>query len=128
MFLQMSRGFTLLEVVIALGILAVGLVVILEANILTMQMVHRSSMSTKAMLLAERKFAEIEGQNQCSPCKKSGRFEMFPDFHWKESVSLLRIGESDFTGVLRVEVVVSWTRKESSDEQVSLVSYLPGSR
>ncbi len=55
-----TRGFSLLEVVIALGILGIGLAALLESQIGSISTVDRSRSLTIATLLARSKMVDIE--------------------------------------------------------------------
>ena len=105
---------------IAAGILAVGFTVLLQAHITNLKMIEYSRIRTKAILLAEKKIAEIEAGGV------SGREEnpeKSPQFYCEKIITPVRIGNKLLSGVSRVEVVVSW-KDGKRDEKVSLVTYL----
>ena len=117
---RIRGGFTLLEVIIAVGILATAFVVLLQAHVMNLKMIHRSQIRTRAMLLAEKKVAEIEGK---VPMGSGGVFSESPGFSWEKNVSSVRIGDKALSGLLRVEVIVSWAGG-GQEEKVKLVTYL----
>ncbi len=119
-----TNGFTLLEVMIAVGILAIGLVVLLQAHVMNLKMITHSQLSTRAMLLAEKRIAELEAKKMRIPGERKGDFgEGHPGFLWKELITPVRIGNKVLSGLSRVEVVVSW-EEGSREEDVRLVTYL----
>jgi prepilin-type N-terminal cleavage/methylation domain-containing protein len=119
-----TNGFTLLEVMIAIGILAIGLVVLLQAHVMNLRMCAHSQLSTRAMLLAERKVVELEAGEMRIPGEREGDFgKLHPGFLWKELITPVRIGNRVLSGLSRVEVVVSW-KEGSREEEVKLVTYV----
>lgn len=117
------EGFTLLEVMIAVGILAIGLVVLLQAHTVNLKMIAHSQLSTRAILLAEKRIAGIEGRRPGTGGEREGNFEEFPEFYWRELITPVKIGDKELSGLSRVEVVVSW-EEGMREEEVRLVTYL----
>ncbi len=119
-----SSGFTLLEVMIAVGILAIGFVVLLEAHIANLKMAAHSQLRTKAVLLAEKKMAEIESGKTRNAGSRNGDFgELFPGFRWEESIIPVMRDSSLKAGFLRAQVVVFW-EEGARKESVRFVTYL----
>ena len=103
----LKRGFTLLEMVIAVGILGIALVVIMRGYIVTLRTLEHTSARATAFMLAENLLAEYELEGDFSPGADSGEFgEDFEGFRWERSVSPLSYEGEVFEGVLRVEVSV----------------------
>ena len=119
---QRSTGFTLLEVMIAVGILGIGLVVVLQGHVMNLKMIAHSELSTKAVLLAEKRIVEIEGKKLNIIGEREGSFEESPEFYWKELITPVRLGNKELSGLSRVEVIVSW-EEGSREEEVRLVTY-----
>ncbi len=117
-----AAGFTLLEVMIAVGILGIGLVVVLQGHVMNLKMIAHSELSTKATLLAEKRIVEIEGKKLNIIGEREGSFEESPEFYWKELITPVRIGNKELSGLSRVEVIVSW-EEGSREEEVRLVTY-----
>jgi type II secretion system protein I len=116
-----KRGFTLLEVVIAAGILGIALVVIIRGYALALRGMERASAGSYAFMLAENLLAEYELDNDFSPGEDSGEFEdEAAGFLWKRSVSPLSYGGEVFEGVLRVEISVY----REGDEGATLVTFI----
>lgn len=114
----------MLEVMIALGILAVGLVVLLEAHVLSLKMTGNSRLKTNAILLAEKKIAELESRKERTRGERSGSFgALYPEFSWRELVSPVVVGDRTLTGLSRAQVIVSW-KEGSEEESVGLVTYV----
>jgi general secretion pathway protein I len=85
---RISFGFTLLEVMIALAVMAIVLVSVyrMHSQSLTMNMAAR--FYTQAPILAQGKIAELEALSSGAFPENSGDFgEQFPGYSWKTSVA-----------------------------------------
>jgi general secretion pathway protein I len=95
-------GFTLLEVLVAVAIMAIALVGILKANYESIGSLAESRARTTAVLLAGNKLAEVEATGAGRWSQFEGDFgEDYPGFTWQV--------ESEPTadaGLLRVAVIV----------------------
>lgn len=119
-----SRGFTLLEVMIAVAILAIGFVVLLQAHITNLKMAAHLQLRTKAILLAEKKMAEIESGKTKNAGSRNGDFgELFPEFCWEESITPVTGASGLKADFLRAQVVVYW-EEGAHKENVRFVTYL----
>jgi general secretion pathway protein I len=80
-------GFTLLEVMIAVAILAITLTVLFGSQSQSLSLAVEAKFNTRAMFLLGQKFAELEGgflelQNE------EGDFgDEYPDFRWKVEIN-----------------------------------------
>ena len=113
-----QRGFTLLEVMVAVSILALVLVSLLGLKNRSMQDVMKAERITTATLLAKRLMTDpIMTKQQIG--EEEGQFleETFRDYQWKKTVSLTPIA-----AIKEVRVAVLWKEGERSD-MVELVSY-----
>jgi len=78
-----SAGFTLLEVMIALAIIAIALGSVYKMHTQTIFMESRSRFSTIAPILAGSKLAEIENTDYRDRIEDSGSFEdRFAGYNW----------------------------------------------
>lgn len=76
-------GFTLLEVMIAMAILAVALVSVYQSQSQSIAMASDARFLTTASLLAQARMAEIDGANPLQLAGGSGDFgESYPDYRW----------------------------------------------
>ena len=117
------RGFTLLEVMIALGILAIGLVVLLQAHVMNLKMLAHSQLRTRAMMLTEKRIAELETGKTESGEREGDFGKLHPGFFWKEFITPVRIGNMVLSGLSRVEVIVSW-KEGLREQEVKLITYV----
>lgn len=82
------KGFTLLEVMIAMAILAIALAIVYQSQSQSIAMSGNARFLTTASLLAQSKMAAIEGMNVKDIRTEGGNFgETFPDYRWRVEVS-----------------------------------------
>jgi general secretion pathway protein I len=120
-----SKGFTLLEVMVAVAILGMVLVTLLGVKNRSMQDVMIADHITTATLLATRKMNEplvTAGTRTVMEKEDEGEFpeEEFKDYTWKQSISQLQPLET--VKVTEVRVAVLWKEGERQ-EMVELLSY-----
>jgi general secretion pathway protein I len=96
-------GFTLLEVMIAMAILAITLVAVFQSQSQSISMLSMSRFDTTAPLLAQGKMAEVEALRSADVTFENGDFgEEYPDYSWRVDIT-----ETDIAGVEKVEVTVT---------------------
>ena len=97
-----TNGFTLMEVMIAMAILAIALVTIFQSQSQSISMTGNSRFLTTASLLAQGKLAEIEIMNMRDVRTDSGDFgDGFPDYTWRVEVK-----DTEFEMVKKIELTV----------------------
>jgi general secretion pathway protein I len=83
-----TPGFTLLEVMIAMAILAIALVAVFQSQSQSISMVGQSRFETTAALLAQSKMATIDAMKTGTISSDNGTFDDdFPDYTWTVEVS-----------------------------------------
>lgn len=118
-----QRGFTLLEVMIAVAILAMVLVSLLGLKNRSMQDVMKAERITTATLLAKRMMTEALIKKPLLLAEEEGEFsvevygDMYKDYRWKKTIAPTPIPQ-----IMEVRVAVLWKEGER-DEMVELVSY-----
>ncbi len=118
---RLKKGFTLLELVVAVGILSIALVVIIRGYVVTLRALEHSSGRAAAFMLAENLLAEYELEGDFSPGEDSGRFEgEFEGFFWEMSAVPLSYEGEVFDGILRVEFSVY----RAGEEGVKVVTFV----
>jgi general secretion pathway protein I len=112
-------GFTLLEVMVAVAILAFVLVSLMGLQNSSSRDVLLAERITMATLLAKRVMTETLITRPSAPLEKDGEFteEEFAEYKWKKIVAPTPVPQ-----VLEVRVAVLWKEGERL-EQVELVSY-----
>jgi len=85
--LQPQRGFTLLEVMVALSIIAIVLVSVYKMHAQTVSMNNEVRFYATAPMLAQIKMAEIESESLKDIGDDSGDFgDEFPDYRWNIAI------------------------------------------
>jgi general secretion pathway protein I len=107
-----AQGFTLLEVLVAVAILAIAMVGILKANVQSLDTLTRSRETSMASLLAASKLAEVEAAGVANWSELSGDFvEDYSDYTWEVETS-----STEVEGLFRVAVTVQRGRAAPGSE------------
>ncbi len=108
-------GFTLLEIMAALSIIAIVLVSVYKMQAQTISMNHEARFYATAPLLAQLKIAEIEIENPGEQTDNSGDFgDEFPGYRWNVVIEDI---ESELLGNIaknlkKIDVNVSFNSDE----------------
>jgi len=82
-----NRGFTLLEVMIAMTILAITLVAVYRSQSQSISMAGDSRFLTTASLLAQSRMAVLDAADPAGIKAESGDFgDDFPDYNWQVGI------------------------------------------
>ena len=100
------QGFTLLEVMIAMAILAIVLVTVFHSQSQSIAMANESRAMTTLALLAQSRMAEVEGQQNLSTGQTSGKFgDDFPDYTWTAGITQPQGPGSSYLRKIEITVV-----------------------
>jgi general secretion pathway protein I len=101
-----AKGFTLMEVMIAMAILAIALVTVFQSQSQSISMAGSSRFLTTASLLAQSKMVEIEAVDMKNIKTENGDFgEGFPDYVWRVEVK-----DTELDNVKKIELTVTHNR------------------
>jgi len=101
-----TKGFTLLEVMIAMAILAIALVAVFQSQSQSISMAGDSRFLTTAALLAQSKMTEIEAVDMMNVKTGNGDFgEGFPDYIWSVEAK-----DTELANVKKIELTVTHRR------------------
>lgn len=119
-----EKGFTLLEVMIAMAILATVLVTVFHSQSQSIAMANESRALTTLALLAQSRMAEIEGRQDLSTGQTTGNFgDDFPDYTWTANISQPQGPGSTYLRKIEVTVVHNYYPKRPC----KLILYRPTS-
>jgi general secretion pathway protein I len=114
-----EKGFTLLEVMVALAVLSVALVVLFSQQATSLSRGNEARIITKATLLAQERMAGLLAEKRLSIGDEEGEVkESIPPFKWRQSVE-----ESSIEGMKRLTVIVLW-RQGERERDVRFVTYV----
>jgi len=106
-----NKGFTLLEVMIAVALVAIALTALLGSQSQSVSFANSAKFETMAALLAQSKMSEIAIQEKDSLSSGSGDFgEDYPGFAWEAAVSdISTVGGSNISDYLKqIDLTVTW--------------------
>jgi len=88
MLKKKESGFTLLEVMVALSIIAIALAAVLGLQSQSISLASEAKFGTTASLLAQKKMAEILAETPADVKSDSGDFgDDFPAYAWQSTVN-----------------------------------------
>ena len=111
-----KQGFTLLEVMVALAILAITLTSIYRLHGQTMEMSARTRFYSQSPILAQTKLTELEREGIENSQDGSGDFgQDYPNYTWATHVEevhseFLKEGQQH---LVRIEIVISQNEEDS---------------
>jgi general secretion pathway protein I len=107
----MNKGFTLLEVMIAVALIAIALTTLLGSQSQSVSFANSAKFETMAALLAQSKMSEITVQEPGELTNDSGDFgDDYPGYAWEVNVSDIVIpGMDEISDYLKqVDLTVTW--------------------
>ena len=116
---ESEAGFTLLEIMVAVAIIAISFVSLLGSQSQSISIAAISRFEITASMLARQKIAEIQTADVEELSSAEGDFEDdFVDFHWQTEVSELTEDETGITGAGEMLKVVDLTVSRGIDENM----------
>jgi len=106
-----NRGFTLLEVMIAVALIAISLTTLLGSQAQSVSYANSAKFETMAALLAQSKMSEITIQHADSLSSDRGDFgDDYPGYAWEATVSDVSIeGMDTISNYLKqIDLTVTW--------------------
>ena len=117
-----KRGFSLLELIIAIGVLSIGLVGVLQIFPVGLRASYRAGMMTRAAFLAKNKIEEVKMAGFDSVSALPPKIALSgtdKDFDWEIAIDETALdGVSSNNDIRKVTLIVSWiesNRKRTKD-------------
>lgn len=105
--LRQAGGFTIVEVLAALMLIAIVLPTAVHGTLLCLDTAAHASMQARAASLAQAKLSELAATGQFDQAMQSGDFgEQWPQFAW---MAIAEPWEDD--RLVQLDVSVVWTRR-----------------
>ncbi|MBN2589177.1 MAG: prepilin-type N-terminal cleavage/methylation domain-containing protein [Sedimentisphaerales bacterium] len=129
MYLRKRKGFTLIEVLVALAITAISLVALLRLLVVNINTMDSASYLSRASLIGNEKIAEVVGNGNPKTGTENGRIQYEDNnavFNWQINVTDEQPEEIDklnLHGLKKVNVRVVW-KQGRSERQVSMSTYI----
>lgn len=124
-----ASGFTLLEVMIAVAIIAIALLAVLGSQSQGVSLANESRFNTTAALLAQGKMAELESvTNKGALTSDSGDFgDEFPGYTWQLLVHDVLFEGADRVSdrLKRIDLEVSWGTDKRFQYRLRLYRFFP---
>ena len=114
---QSNKGFSLLEVIVALAVLAIGIAGVLRVFSSSIAAVKAADSYSTAAMLANRVATELDQESSLESGTQSGSFDDHSDYSWEAN-----IGSSDDNDMIRILIVVRWG-ETSNKKSFSMVTY-----
>ena len=121
-------GFTLLEVMVAMAIIAIALTAVLGSQSQSVSLASEAKFSTTAALLAQNKMAETEWGNRLDLSSDSGDFgDDFPDYNWEVTVEdvSMDLPENVSNHLKEMKVTISWGEEGVYQYQLKAYRFIP---
>ena len=121
-------GFTLLEVMVAMSIIAIALTAVLGSQSQSVSLASEAKFSTTAALLAQNKMAETEWGNRLDLSSDSGDFgDDFPDYNWEVNVEdvSMDLPENVSNHLKEMKVTISWGEEGVYRYQLKAYRFIP---
>jgi general secretion pathway protein I len=124
----LSSGFTLLEVMMAVALMAIALTAVFGSQSQSLSMAIDAKFNTIAPFLAQSKMAEIEAEECENMASDSGDFEDdFAGYRWDMTVSDMTSGgpEGVSDHLKLVDLVVTWEDNTAYEYRLRFSRFCP---
>jgi general secretion pathway protein I len=124
-------GFTLLEVMVAIAIIAIALTAVLGSQSQSVSLASEARFDTTAALLAQSKMAETHIEDLEDLSTDSGDFgEDFPGYTWQLSVSDVMFDRPENVSdhLKQIDLTISWGEDEQYQYGLRQYRFFPRTR
>ena len=115
-----NNGFTLLEVVIAMGLIAIALVTVIQLHSHNITLQTETKLISTVNFLASERFAEVQAEPDLQAGSSDGDFgEDYPVYRYKQDVESV----GDFDDLYKVTVTI-YTDEQEEGREFTFDTYL----
>ncbi len=121
------QGFTLLEVMVAMAIIAITLVAVFNSQSQSVSLACESRFYTTGPLLAQKKMAELDMVETADLMSDSGDFEGFSDYQWELKVETPAFNSPENVSerLKQLDLVVSYGKDKMNSCHIRLFRFSP---
>ena len=124
-----KKGFTLVELLIAMAILIIGLVGVVTTIPVAQRIVAKSDLKTRASISASKVMENLKSEGYLALSTTSNWSGTEDGFNWQATVS--KVGASEFQGaitlpadgLLKIEVILTYISRGKSREEKVVTFY-----
>ena len=123
-----QKGFSLLEVMVAMAIIAIAMTAVLGSQSQSISLASEAKFNTTASHLGQAKMAEIEGIDPEDLTSDSGDFgEDFPRYTWQSSVEDVPVDKAENVSdhLKQINVIIAWGEGDLYQYQLKMYRFLP---
>ncbi len=123
-----TSGFTLLEVMVAMAIIAIALTAVLGSQSQSLSLAGEAKFSTTVSFLAQSKMAEIESEKPENLTGNSGDFgEDFPGYRWNLRIDDVTFDEPEGVSdhLKQIDLTISWEEVDQYEYRLRLYRFVP---
>ena len=123
-----TSGFTLLEVMVAMAIIAIALTAVLGSQSQSLSLAGEAKFSTTVSFLAQSKMAEIESEEPENLTGNSGDFgEDFPGYRWNLRIDDVTLDEPEGVSdhLKQIDLTISWEESDQYEYRIRLYRFVP---
>ncbi len=126
---KQHAGFTLLEVMVAMAIMAITLMAVLDSQSMSISLAGEAKFSTSASFLAQKKMAEMEIIKAKDLASDSGDFgDNYPNYSWELTVGdpTFEAPENVTNHLKQIDLTVTWGENERYTYILRQYRFSPG--
>ena len=123
-----EQGFTLLEIMVALSIIAIALTTLLTSQSQSLSLASEAKFDSMATLLAQSRIAEIETANIEDLRSESGDFgDDFPNYYWEMELNSIPLSKTEKIAeyIREIDLKIFFGREKQYQYNVRLYRFAP---
>lgn len=123
-----EQGFTLLEIMVSLSIIALALTTLLTSQSQSLSLASEAKFDSMATLLAQSRIAEIETANIEDLRSESGDFgDDFPNYYWEMELNSIPLSKTEKIAeyIREIDLKIFFGREKQYQYNVRLYRFAP---